>query len=81
MLLGMFVVWWVVGGGRRGACGSSSISIIITEQLRQQQASNQGEGVVLLPAELVRLTAHALSSRLSPQNGITCGQSVCDVRV
>jgi hypothetical protein len=28
---------------------------------------------VLLPAGLVRLTAYALSSRLCPYNGITCG--------
>jgi len=36
---------------------------------------------VLLPAGLVRLTAHALSSRLLPYNGIICGQSICDVRM
>jgi hypothetical protein len=36
---------------------------------------------VLLPAELVRLTAYALSLRLCPYNGITCGQSICHVRV
>ncbi len=35
----------------------------------------------LLAAGLVRLPAYALSSRLSPHNGISCGQSVCDVRV
>jgi len=35
----------------------------------------------LLPAGLVRLPAVALSSRLCPYNGITCGQSICDVRV
>ena len=36
---------------------------------------------VLLPAGLVRLTAHTLSSRVSPYNGITCAQNICDVRV
>jgi len=36
---------------------------------------------VLLPAALVRLTAHALSPRLSPYNGISCGQREDDVRV
>lgn len=36
---------------------------------------------VLLRAGLLRHTGHALSLRLSPYNGITCGQSICDVRV